>query len=315
MNNIPIALDLKNDLDTFLRNRLKRSNLMKLGIVVSDEDNKRIENEDTDTLITLYSRLRNRLLLGRKRQVIVHKSLLNNKKYKVYKSKILKLKRALENGSSMRPYLSNKVNELYSVDGLLLDWGMHHLHFTSCYSKDKRGNDILFIVEEDEKIHFITILTHADFHNTDLLRYIYENCPEVISGYKLVGVSSPAKALTTSEIRNLRKFDAAYCISFDGNTYAPSLNKNSNTRLIEAKLQLFNILPALEKRIIEQQNFIFKQLDDMGAINITNLSLEWIIDNKSLELQLYDKKHKVMCNFDCQGIPNPIIILRALNII
>ena len=71
--------------------------------------------------------------------------------------------KVLENGSSIRPYLSNRVNELYSVDGLLLDWGIHHLHFTSCYSKDKIGNDILFIVEEDEKIHFITILLMQTF--------------------------------------------------------------------------------------------------------------------------------------------------------
>lgn len=315
MDNITVTIDLNRDLDTFLRDKLTKSNLIKLNINVSDEDLQKIDKEDTEGLITLYSRLRNRLLVGRKRRVIIHKSLISNEKYQIYKNKILILKKALEHGSSMRPYLSNRINELYFVDGLLLDWGIHHLHFTSCYSKKKRGNDILFVAEEDNNIHFITILTHADFYNKDLLRYIYECCPQILERYKLVGIKPPSKELTTNEIRNLRKYDVGYCVSFADNTYVPSLNKNSNTHLLEAKLQLFRLLPQIEKDIINQKDLILKQLYGKGCFNITNISLEWIINNNSLQLQLYDKRHRLMCNFDCHNSPNPIIILKELNIL
>lgn len=315
MENITIELDLNKDLENFLRDKFKKVNLMRLGIDVSDEELQKVDLEDLNGLITLYSRLRNRLLLGRKRQVVLHKSLLKNEKYPVYKKKILLLKKIFENGSSIRPYLSNKVNELYSKDGLLLDWGVHHLHFTSCYSKNKRCNDILFIVEDGEKIHFIAILTHSDFYNTDILRYIYENCPTILEKYKLVGIKPPSKELTTQEIRNLRRYGVGYCVSFGGNTYAPNLNKKSNTYLVQGKFRLNILLQQIEKCIIEQKDCIFKQLYNQGATEISNISLEWIINSKSLKLQLYDKRNRLMCNFDCRDAPNPIVILKELNVI
>ena len=238
MQDINITINLKADLESFLREKFEKDNLNKLGVNVSEEELTKLQNEDFDNLIMLYSRLRNRLLVGRKRRVIIHKSLLQSIQYSKYKKEILKLKKIFENGNSIRPYLSNQVNKVYFVDRLLLDWGIHHIHFTSCYSKEKRGNDILFIVEQNDIIHFITIMTHSDFYNIDLLRCIYESCPTILEPYKLVGIKPLTENYTMEQIRNLRSYDVGYAVSFDENVYAPTLNMKSNTRLVEATFKL-----------------------------------------------------------------------------
>ncbi len=156
-------------------------------------------------------------------------------------------------------------------------------------------------------------MTHADFYNVDLLKYIYENCPDVLEPYKLVGIKPLPQNYTEQQIKDLRSYDVAYCISFDENVYAPSLNAKSNTSLIQARLQLHKMLEFIEKSISEQEDMIIKQLNNNG-IN-ESIHLKWIINKDSLKLQLYDSKTKGMCLFDCMETPNPIIILNRLNII
>lgn len=50
-----------------------------------------------------------------------------------------------------------------SEDGLLMDWGLHHIHFIPAYTPKKRTNEILFIMERPDKIYFVDIFAHGDW--------------------------------------------------------------------------------------------------------------------------------------------------------
>lgn len=306
-----ISIDLKKDLGLFLKNKFSESNLHKLGVSVSKDELNKVQSENVENLVELYSKLRNRLLIGRKRRVVIHNSVLNNSKYQQYRSSIMKLKNIFENGSSIRPYLSNKVNKIYFDDRLLLDWNIHHLHFIPNNSKQKRTNDILFITESESVIHFISIMTHQDFYNIDLLKYIYDNAPSVLERYKLVGIQPLLQNYSSETIKNLRNFDVGYCVSFGDNVYVPSLNKSSVTYLRSAKLKLLVMLKEVEKSVIEQREYIFSQIPQTAR----TLNLEWIIEKGNYKLQLYDRTTKGKCLFDCLNAPNPIKILEELNIL
>lgn len=306
-----LSIDLKKDLELYLKDKFQEDNLNKLGVNASQDELNSVQSESAENLIELYSKLRSRLLIGRKRKVIIHNSLLRNEKYQQYRSSITKLKNIFENGSSIRPYLSNKVNKIYFDDRLLLDWNIYHLHFIPNNSKQQRTNDILFITESDDIIHFLSIMTHEDFYNIDLLKYIYDNAPSILEHYKLVGIQPLPQNYSSETIKNLRSNNVGYCVSFENNVYAPSLNKRSITYLQEAKLRLFVVLKEVEKSIIEQREYLFSQLPQT-----TNaLNLEWIIEKGNYKLQLYDRTTNAMCLFDCLNAPNPIKILEELNIL
>lgn len=306
-----ISIDLKKDLELYLKNKFHEDNLNKLGINASIDELNKIQSESTENLIELYSKLRSRLLIGRKRKVIIHNSLLKNAKYQQYKNSITKLKNIFENGSSIRPYLSNKVNKIYFDDRLLLDWNIHHLHFIPNNSKQQRTNDILFITESESIIHFLSIMTHKDFCNIDLLKYIYENAPSILEHYKLTGIQPLPQNYSSETIKNLRSNNVGYCVSFGDNVYAPSLNKRSITYLQEAKFRLSVILKEVEKSVIEQREYIFSQIPQTTRA----LNLEWIIEKGNYKLQLYDRTTKGMCLFDCLNATSPIKILEELNIL
>ena len=306
-----ISIDLKKDLELFLKDKFSESNLNKLGVSVSRDELNKVHYENVENLIELYSKLRNRLLIGSKRKVVIHNSVLQNSKYQQYKSSIMKLKNIFENGSSIRPYLSNKVNKIYFDDRLLLDWNIHHLHFIPNNPKQKRINDILFITEADDTIHFLSIMTHDDFYNIDLLKYIYENEPSILDRYKLVGIQPLQQNYSSETIRNLRNYDVGYCVSFGNDVYVPHLNKRSITYLQHAKISLTKMLNEIEKSVLEQKENIISEIP-----RPTNtLNLEWIIEKGKYKLQLYDKTTKCMCLFDCLHAPNPIKIMEELNIL
>lgn len=311
MTELTISIDLKKDLELFLKDKVSKSNLCKLGVIASEEELTKVQSESVENLIELYSKLRNRLLIGCKRKVVIHRPVLQDAKYQQYKNTITKLKNIFENGSSIRPYLSNKVNKIYFDDRLLLDWNIHHLHFIPNSSPQKRIDDILFITETDDTVHFLSIMTHDDFCNIDLLKYIYENAPKVLEKYKLVGIQPLPQNYSSEMIKNLRDYDVTYCVTFDNNVYAPSLNKRSITYLQHAKISLTQMLNYIEKSIIEQRDFIHSQIPS----TTNELNLKWIIEKKKYKLQLYDKTTKGMCLFDCLNTPNPIKILEELNII
>lgn len=311
MEDLTLLIDLKKDLELFLKNKFSESNLNKLGVNAPKDELNRVQFESVENLVELYSKLRNRLLIGHKRKVVVHNSLLKNAKYQQYKSSIIKLKNIFENGSSIRPYLSNKVNKIYFDDRLVLDWNIHHLHFIPNNSKQQRTNDLLFITESENAVHFLAIMTHEDFYNIDLLKYIYENAPSILEHYKLTGIQPLLQNYSSETIRNLRSNNVGYCVSFGENVYAPSLNKRSITYLRNAKFGLSVVLKEVEKSVIEQKEYIFSHIPQT-----TNaLNLEWIIEKGNYKLQLYDRTTKGMCLFDCLNVPNPIKILEELNIL
>lgn len=311
MEELKISIDLKNDLKLFLKDKFHEDNLNKLGVSAPQTELNKVQSESVENLVELYSKLRHRLLIGHKRKVVIHNSLIKNAKYQQYRSSITKLKNIFENGSSIRPYLSNKVDKIYFDDRLLLDWNIHHLHFIPNSSKQRRANDILFITESEDIIHFLSIMTHEDFYNIDLLKYIYENAPSILEHYKLVGIQPLPQNYSSETIKNLRDNNVGYCVSFGDNVYAPSLNKRSITYLKEAMLRLSVVLKEVEKSVIEQREYIFSQIPQT-----TNaLNLEWIIEKGNYKLQLYDRTTKGMCLFDCRNAPNPIKILEQLNIL
>lgn len=76
----------------------------------------------------MFNTLTERKILQRPYEVQFSTHLLENPKYKTIQPVLDEITQRLRNGESLLPYLSRKAPEPRYKDGLLLFWGIHHLH-------------------------------------------------------------------------------------------------------------------------------------------------------------------------------------------
>lgn len=107
----------------------------------------------------------------------------------------------LEQGQTIRPYLSTDVARINSRDRLLRHWRIKHLHLESVSTADKKGfversNDLLFFRVEGDSVYLIDILPHpkrdstAEWSNAELVKIVDRNWPHL---QQLISNSTPGE--------------------------------------------------------------------------------------------------------------------------
>lgn len=78
-------------------------------------------------------------------------------------------------GSDLRPYLSDRVDDLLWVDRLLNDWGIHHLHLAP-----KGSRELLYVIAKPDTLYFIDVLDHGAFGERELVQIVHRNWPALL---------------------------------------------------------------------------------------------------------------------------------------
>lgn len=278
-----IEIDLFSDLENILLDKINTV-ITKNNIKINNKHIKEIQTFNFEKLLDVYLNLLDRLLICRKANVFMSKEIRFNAKYQKYKKEIFKLKRLFENGSSIRPFLSDRINNLIynkSEDRLLLDWGLHHIHFYPTEKrKNKNDNDILFILKQDNNVYFIDIFTHGDFHNYRALEIVHKNWKNVLSLYKLKGITP--SILTEENFKNLRKKNAGYTVGFKDE---PDIAYATNIRRIERQRDidfLCKYLEDLQIQIINSTDDIIKEITNKTNKEINLLNIKLLIKKNKL---------------------------------
>lgn len=260
-----IEIDLEQDFKNILLSHyLSASNLKKrYDIELPSKQQRELENMNATDLLHSYLNFRKRLLCCGKQQIYISRELRKNPLYRKFRSQISKIKNIFINGSSIRPYLSNQINDFISPkskDNLLMDWGLHHIHlFPTKKREGKSDNYLLFIMQKNDSVYFIDILTHQDFVNYNLLQIIYNNWKSALDNMKVSGIHPDV--LTENEFKNLRKNGVAYTIGFEKDVdYAYATNLNS-TNMSIAIDRIFLCLEELQQKILNAEKNIRQQLN------------------------------------------------------
>lgn len=110
----------------------------------------------------------------------------------------------LRNGQSVRPYLSKAVGFIHRLDGLLLHWGINHLHLVPYGPLNKQGfiqdrsDYLLFFRVQEQVVHLIDVLPHpnesdpAGWSQSNLVRVVDRHWPhlhQLIAGASMASVS------------------------------------------------------------------------------------------------------------------------------
>jgi hypothetical protein len=107
----------------------------------------------------------------------------------------------LERGDDMTPRLSRSIRRSVretladrSYDGLLTDWGIHHLHLGDKLEGDgfvDRTRALLFVFIKDATTHMVDVLEHrGSFTNHRLFQIIHDNWPDAIAEWRIPGAIS-----------------------------------------------------------------------------------------------------------------------------
>ena len=118
------------------------------------------------------------------------------------------LQKKIADGEDLRPHLSKGHARLTTLDGLLNEWGVHHLHLgTAPSSRDpsliERSGPVLFARITPDDFYAINVYTHGDWEQMSVLESLHRNWPDTIKSYRIRGIQG--EPLTEEQRRNLRK--------------------------------------------------------------------------------------------------------------
>jgi hypothetical protein len=118
------------------------------------------------------------------------------------------LQKKVVDGEDLRPHLSRRHARLDVLDGMLNEWGVHHLHLGTTAaagnpSRVERSGPVLFARITLDDFYAINVYQHGAWENVNVLESLHRNWPGTIKSYRLQGIKG--EPLTELQRRNLRK--------------------------------------------------------------------------------------------------------------
>ena len=138
---------------------------------------------------------------------------------------LLGLEKAIQTGSSLKPYRSKQIDNTGYDDGLFDHWKTHHFHLGTKLGEDgfvERTNELLFSLIGDDSAYFIKIAPHnsSPWAKKDLITTIHANWPDVLNHYLVKGIDRLEHDISDGDRKSLRD---AHVMTFlemeDGTVY------------------------------------------------------------------------------------------------
>ena len=227
-NTIGLRMDFKSDLIDIIREYFRKEG-------ISYE-----EGADASKFATRYCEMQIRRIEPKPREVHFSSELHNslgklvrettgeqNKKAQAAWGAVFFLRHHFVIGGDVRLYLSKRVNDSTSKDGLLWDYGIHHFHLSRQLDKSgfvKRSDYLLLALVDDSDAFFVDVRPHSDpkkllWVRQDLLDIIDSNWPEITESHRLPGVRGDT--ITDLEKKELRRKNINSAPELGGRAIAP----------------------------------------------------------------------------------------------
>ena len=143
--------------------------------------------------------------------------------------RVFYIRHLFEAGRSVLPFLSRSVSDADppTSDGLLWDYGMHHLHLSRNPNDQEfvpRSRYLLFAVVAESDVFFVDVRPHRDreglqWSRQDLLEIVHSNWPEITTSHVLHG--SKGDRMTDLQRNELRRKHLNVVTALGGKAIAP----------------------------------------------------------------------------------------------
>lgn len=151
-------------------------------------------------------------------------------------------------GSDLSPRLTKHRMWPQHNDGLLNDWGLHHMHLGLMGAEPDgsagRTDELVFVYPTVTTLHLVDVLDHKSFSRQHLLEIVHRNWPELLEPYRMpVDPRILQGPIIDGERSRWRNAGATLFTQVsDGTVYYPpgggvALNKTSN-KVVDSALDL-----------------------------------------------------------------------------
>jgi hypothetical protein len=215
------------------------------------------EPDDTDfTRHVVLLDLLKRLVPRRRYKVHLSREIQANPSAGVLKPVLDEVIEQLRSGQSIEPYLSKAASGPTAQDGLLVHWGIHHLHLSPLASAGppgfvERADDLLFFRLDAGNAYLIDIVPHktpALFVREELVRTVDRNWPALHHAIARPGAVL-LRQLTDKENKTLRKKSANAPVQTDSRVVMPAFGAVSSGHSMDAVMAADGV--ALELRRLQ----------------------------------------------------------------
>lgn len=197
-------------------------------------------------------------------------------------------------GESVNPHL-NSATKKDKLDGLLYDWGIHHLHLGETFSAPgyvKRTGPVLFAIFRKNNVYFIDIRDHVGWSDKGLLDIVNENWPELLSIYKMEGVK-PETSFDEKEITLLRKsgINTFHELSA-GNSYLPMgggiTSAGTSMMAMQTYVEMLRMLNDIETNIRANVKYFVSHVEPKGHPFRNRFKFVFVCRRYRDEIRFYD---------------------------
>jgi hypothetical protein len=168
------------------------------------------------------------------RQVLWSRELLSRQWSQDERKAVDAIAAEVTRGDDLTPRLSRAIRKSVSetvvdrsYDGLLTDWGIHHLHLGETIESDgfvERSRCLLFVFIKGTTAYLVDVLEHrGSFTNHQLFQSIHENWPDVIAEWRMQGVI-PGSLSPSYEPKARQQMRSKFVVGTaanDGTPYVP----------------------------------------------------------------------------------------------
>lgn len=284
-NQKPVVRDMKIE----CRFKPSLANIFKKEIEeIGFDTSKLITDED---VLHSYCSYSHRLL--EKRPRIIHKADMFVCPDEV-KEGLAWLESKIEKGESINPHLNTAIQK-DKLDGLLYDWGIHHLHLGLKYESTgfvERTGPVLFAVFRTNDVYFVDIRDHEGWSDKGLLEIINRNWPELLSIYRMKGVK-PETAFTEEEITSLRKAGVnTFHELSDGNSYLSMgggiTTAGTSQEAVRTYIEIMRLLGDIENQIRVNSKYLVSHVKPKGHPFRDRTCFMFVCRRVGDEIRFYD---------------------------
>lgn len=218
------------------------------------------------------------------------------------------LQKKVADGEDLRPHLSRGHARLGTLDGLLNEWNVHHLHLGMVPSpRDpsliERSGPVLFARITSDDFYAINVYTHGDWEQTSVLESLHRNWPETIKSYRIRGIQG--EPLTEEPRRNIRKANMQTATTTaDGTVYMAIgggvASSGTSAEAVRLADMLWSDAEQLQISVQEQMEKFLPALQDGGYAGQAALKAT-LVAITSEAFQVLFPEYGVLANVKLEG--------------
>lgn len=196
-----------------------------------------------------------------------------------------------QKGEDLSPYLPKDAKKWDYLDGLLNDWGIHHLHFFPKEARSQDSDYLLFARVTPDKFYAIAVTAHRKWTDPELIEILKRNWPETVHVINQGAVTEEQKTKirqlnlqqkrTPQEYAQLRNAGImSLVVTDDGSLIMPTLGINSKKHANEdalLSLQLERTLKFLKEIVPKELPGLLQKictLPPTGSIRLKMVDID-----------------------------------------